>query len=116
MSWVVTDEVSYIGEAVIRSGDRIIALVRKGRDEDVGERDTHARTIAAAPDMRAAINEADGCFEAALAEGWLDALANGDLDAIRDIWNRRLSLARSQFPAAIAKADGCTVTTTVRTP
>jgi hypothetical protein len=39
--------------------------------------------------------EADGCFEAALVEGWLDALAEGDTERIRDLWNRRISFAHT---------------------
>jgi len=66
----------------------------------------NAHLIAAAPDMQEAIIEADGCFEAALAEGWLDALAAGDIDRIRELWDRRISHARNLFPAAIAKAEG----------
>ena len=52
-----------------------------------------------------ALVEADGCFEAALAEGWVDALAAGDIDRIRDIWQRRIALARSLFPAALAQPE-----------
>lgn len=60
-------------------------------------------------DLRSAIVEADGCFEAALVEGWLEALAAGDMPRIRDIWERRLSLARAQFPAVLSKAEGRTI-------
>lgn len=56
--------------------------------------------------LLAALIEADGCFEAALAEGWLEALAAGDIDRIRDLWERRISYARHPLPAAIAKAEG----------
>ena len=59
-----------------------------------------------ASDLLAAVINADGCFEAALAEGWIEALAAGDIDRIRDLWDRRLSFARDLFPAAIAKATG----------
>jgi hypothetical protein len=51
---------------------------------------------------REVLEEADGCFEAALAEGWLDALASGNIDAIRDIWNRRISYARHPIVAALS--------------
>lgn len=60
------------------------------------------------PPARAAIAEVDGCFEAALAEGWVDALANGDIERIRDLWNRRLSRARDLFPTPTVKATGAT--------
>lgn len=47
----------------------------------------------------------DGCFEAALCEGWIDALANGDLDAIRDLFSRRIEYARHTAVNAIAKHE-----------
>lgn len=62
--------------------------------------------IEAAPDLLDAVTHTYGCFEAALCEGWLDALAEGDIERIRDIWNRRLSCARDLIPAAIAKVEG----------
>lgn len=83
-----------------------VAVVWAHSDGDPSGAEADARLIAAAPDMKAAIVEADGCFEAALAEGWLEALANGDIETIRDLWDRRLSYARDQFPAALAKAEG----------
>lgn len=70
------------------------------------EGEANCRLIAAAPEMEEAIIDADGCFEAALCEGWLEVLADGDIDRIRDLWERRLSHARNLFPAAIAKATG----------
>jgi hypothetical protein len=50
--------------------------------------------------MREALEYVDGCFEAALAEGWIDVLSNGDHAAILSLWHRRLSYARDKFPAA----------------
>lgn len=52
--------------------------------------------------LREAVSHTDGCFEAALAEGWIDAVANGDIERIQDIWGRRLSCARDNFPATLA--------------
>ena len=49
------------------------------------------------------VTEADGCFEAALVEGWIDALANGDIERIRDIWNRRISMARVPLVGILAE-------------
>lgn len=46
-----------------------------------------------------ALVEVDDCFNAAFAEGWIDALANGDIDRIRDLWSRRIYFA-SIVPAA----------------
>lgn len=34
-----------------------------------------------------------GCFDAAHVEGWIEALAEGDLERIRDIAHRRLAFA-----------------------
>jgi hypothetical protein len=42
---------------------------------------------------KAALEEIAGCFNAAFAEGWIDALANGDLERLRDIWSRRINYA-----------------------
>lgn len=70
------------------------------------EKTANERLIAAAPEMKAAIIEADGCFEAALTEGWMEALADGDIIRIRDLWERRLSHTRSLFPSALAKITG----------
>lgn len=46
------------------------------------------------------IGTALGCFEAALAEGWIDALANGDLERIRDLWSRRILFAQQALTGA----------------
>lgn len=45
--------------------------------------------------LEAALQYVDDCFNAALAEGWIDALANNDRDLIEDIWRRRISYAWS---------------------
>jgi hypothetical protein len=55
----------------------------------------------AGKDWRGALEEIEGCFEAALAEGWLDALANGDLERIRDIWQRRIQYAHGVASAKV---------------
>ncbi len=88
--------------------DRAVANATVFHSKHAGleEWQANARLIAAAPDQNAALLHADGCFNAALAEGWIDALAEGDIDRIRDIWNRRLSAAFELIPAAIAKAEG----------
>lgn len=51
---------------------------------------------------REAIVYADECFEAALAEGLRDALADNDGERVHDLWSRRLSFARDKFPDALA--------------
>lgn len=61
--------------------DDMAAKAKKWHDDRLAAAKTHAA-------------EADGCFEAALAEGFADALANGDIDLIRDIYDRRISHAR----------------------
>lgn len=63
--------------------------------------DSEAEAIAAwnrrasLPPMKASrvIEEAAGCFTAAFAEGWIDALANGDIEVIRDLYHRRIAFA-----------------------
>ena len=61
---------------------------------------------AAAYDALAArLAEARGCFDAALFEGWLDALANGDIERIRDLWTRRISFAMEAVTADSASGD-----------
>ncbi len=49
--------------------------------------------------LTARLAEARGCFDAALFEGWLDALANGDIERIRDLWTRRISFAMEAVTA-----------------
>lgn len=46
------------------------------------------------------IQEAVDCFAAAESEGWSQALAEGDVERIQDLWNRRISYAYA------ALADG----------
>ncbi len=68
------------------------------------ENRANARLMASAPEFFDAADYANGCFQAALAEGWNEALADGDLERIRDIWNRRLSMACDKIIPAMAKA------------
>lgn len=51
------------------------------------------------------IGTALGCFEAALAEGWLDALAAGDIERIRDIWTRRISFAQQALTGSYSPVE-----------
>ena len=69
-----------------------IERLQAGRENVQRINDNGAREIER---LRASLENADGCFEAALVEGWLDALANGDIDRIRDIWERRIQMARA---------------------
>lgn len=95
------------GEVEIWGGMRMNAypILASMEHED---RDANAALIIAAVNSREAlikaIQMADGCFEAALAEGWLEAVEQGNIEAIRDLWHRRLSFARDQFADALAKA------------
>lgn len=59
-----------------------------------------------------AAREADGCFEAALAEGWNDALSNNDVERIIDLWMRRISYAQTVISSAIAALDAAEGKTT----
>jgi len=51
--------------------------------------------------LEAALIEIDGCFEAALVEGWIEALADGDMDRIRDIYSRRIDYVRGIVVTAL---------------
>jgi len=55
-------------------------------------------------ELEAALTEIDGCFEAALFEGWIEALADGDMDRIRDIYGRRINYIRGIIVQAAEKA------------
>lgn len=54
------------------------------------------------------------CFEAALYEGWLEALEAGDLDRLRDVWNRRLSYAYAEIAVALSRRASPAPTETCR--
>lgn len=84
--------------AVIGNVDLAKDLIAKQRTE-IERKD---KLIA---ELEEALQEADGCFEAALFEGWIDTLENGDLERIRDLWQRRISMARVPIIAALAKAE-----------
>ena len=45
--------------------------------------------------LREALQYVDDCFNAAMFEGWIDAKENGDVERIRDLWQRRISYAWS---------------------
>lgn len=51
-------------------------------------------------ELLAAIAEIDGCFEAALVEGWIEAMADEDISRIKDIYCRRIDYARGIAVAA----------------
>lgn len=53
-------------------------------------------------ELHEAVKQADAGFEAALAEGWLDAMAAGDPARIAEIWQRHLSPARHTIALAVA--------------
>lgn len=63
------------------------------RDAAIAERDK----------LKVASTEALGCLTAAIFEGWIDALVEGDIDRIRDLWNRRISFAGPALEAALAQ-------------
>lgn len=67
--------------------------------QQIAERDARIATL------EAALTEIDGCFEAALVEGWIEALADGDMDRIRDIYHRRIHFVRE----AVVRAAGIPV-------
>lgn len=45
--------------------------------------------------LREELQYVDDCFNAAMFEGWIDAKENGDVERIRDLWQRRISYAWS---------------------
>ncbi|RAI38283.1 hypothetical protein [Rhodoplanes roseus] len=53
-------------------------------------------------ELHRTVLDADRGFEAALAAGWLDALAAGDVPRLADLWQRHLSPARHALAAAAA--------------
>lgn len=68
--------------AGIAEGERLLALIDQ-LDE--------APKVDEAGPLKAAITEALGCFSAAESEGWLEALHDGDIERIRELWARRIS-------------------------
>lgn len=53
------------------------------------------RLAAAFHERGQALQYVDDCFNAAVIEGWIDVMAEGDMERIRDIWQRRISYAWS---------------------
>lgn len=72
--------------------DGMMADLRRHHAEQIGR-------------MKARAIEADGCFEAAMVEGWADALASDDIDVIRDIYDRRVSHARPALQEIIGEGE-----------
>ena len=52
------------------------------------------------------LREVAGCFDAALSEGWVEALAGDDIESIRDIWLRRIHFAYQAATALLAAPSG----------
>lgn len=50
-----------------------------------------------------ALTFANGCFEAAYAEGWVEAIAQGDVERIRDLWVRRVAFGFNRVADACPK-------------
>ncbi|MCO7468881.1 hypothetical protein NJG16_02230 [Stenotrophomonas maltophilia] len=91
-----------VGELVISdlSGYAVAASqVRRGYDVECGrcgkfcDEGPGPCQPAQAVDFGAVIAEAIGCFDAATSEGWVEALAEGDIERIRDLWSRRIEFA-----------------------
>jgi hypothetical protein len=51
------------------------------------------------------LEAAAGCIDAALAEGWLEALSDGDIERIRDLWERRLSFVSGHLGNAVQAVE-----------
>ena len=60
----------------------------------------------------AGLENARGCFDAAVFEGWFDALGSDDIDRICDLWDRRIRFAYEAILRALTDgrliADGFT--------
>jgi hypothetical protein len=69
-------------------------------NEIVRNLNEHERNIMAPPADSAGVTEALGCFDSAFFEGWHEALAEGNIERIRDLWDRRLSYAYAVLSAA----------------
>lgn len=65
--------------------------------QNVFQRDQIAGLQAAYNGLKAVINNAYQCFQAAYVEGWLDDLSDGNIDNIRDIWRRRIVYAMQEL-------------------
>lgn len=82
----------------------LICFDRKPTDAELSAFDDAIKGAAhpAQPAGKVRVTEAAGCIAAAYAEGWPDALADGDIERIRDLWNRRLSFVLPALEAALA--------------
>lgn len=49
-----------------------------------------------------ALDKIVGSIDAAYIEGWQDALANGDIDRLRDLWQRRVIWHEPEARAALS--------------
>lgn len=47
--------------------------------------------------LKTVINTASECFSCAFHEGWIDALSDGNIEKIRDLWQRRISCAMNEL-------------------
>ncbi len=84
-------------------GDAYSAM-REEPDGDYVKAEDYNALAAEIESLHSRLAEARGCFDAALFEGWLDALANGDIERIRDLWTRRISFAMEAVTADSASA------------
>lgn len=63
---------------------------------------TFGKVVEQRDGLLAALAEIDACFEAALIEGWNEAMAEEDISRIKDIYCRRIDSARSIAVAALS--------------
>ncbi|HHQ4895143.1 TPA: hypothetical protein ACSP31_003190 [Aeromonas veronii] len=63
---------------------------------------TFGKVVEQRDGLLAALAEIDACFEAALIEGWNEAMAEDDMSRIKDIYCRRIDSARSIAVAALS--------------
>lgn len=99
-------------EAVIPDARRIAACVNACRGLPTEELEQKGLVAAVGTqlleadqlrdELLAALAEIDACFEAALIEGWNEAMAEDDMSRIKDIYCRRIDSARSIAVAALS--------------
>ena len=63
---------------------------------------SHDELVAMNKELQAAIDEVYACFDAALTEGWNEAMAEEDISRIKDIYCRRIDSARSIAAAVLS--------------
>lgn len=80
--------------------DAVIADMRASGDTGHVENLLQARADIDA--VFKAVSEAHGCFIAAEVEGWSEAVRNGDVERIADLWRRRIQFATAALESSLS--------------